>query len=295
MELSAGSSQSAAGRASAVQRPANQTRRPSLDQLKAAHAALAALPSAHGPDERGGSAVLDGRSRAGEPKRPVEESGNAAGRRRVWRAATSRRWHGEPVFDRFPRQLMEQVGSSRWTHPSRMRRGSTRATAITTTPQIHCAAVFRVRYQDEGADLGGVDPSRGSVVRQNERITRLRRWLYQVCTAWISVPLLPPALWDIVAIALSVGGLVLSVRPSCLHCAGCAVRSGSQARPETANRAPCLSRRQTEAAGSFQEPHRRLTSRVRGCAPQFRAELSIAPARAFTSRRLTAALGIEVD
>jgi hypothetical protein len=72
--------------------------------------------------------------------------------------------------------------------------------------------VLRVRYADPQETWVYVDPSRGAVVQRNERITRLRRWLYQGLHS-LDFPFLyyKRPLWDIVVIVLSIGGTVLSV------------------------------------------------------------------------------------
>jgi hypothetical protein len=72
--------------------------------------------------------------------------------------------------------------------------------------------VLRVRYADPQETWVYVDPSRGAVVQRNEKITRLRRWLYQGLHSldFPSIYYKRP-LWDIVVIALSIGGTVLSV------------------------------------------------------------------------------------
>jgi hypothetical protein len=71
--------------------------------------------------------------------------------------------------------------------------------------------VLRVRYEDPQETWLYVDPSRGAVVQRNEKVTRLRRWLYQGLHS-LDFPFLyyKRPLWDIVVIALSIGGTVLS-------------------------------------------------------------------------------------
>jgi hypothetical protein len=72
--------------------------------------------------------------------------------------------------------------------------------------------VLRARYDDPQQTWLYVDPRRGAVVRKEERLTRLNRWLYHGFHSW-DFPFLYARrpLWDIVVIALSVGGLVSSV------------------------------------------------------------------------------------
>jgi hypothetical protein len=71
--------------------------------------------------------------------------------------------------------------------------------------------VLRVRYADPQETWLYLDPSRGGVVQRSEKITRLRRWLYQGLHS-LDFPFLyyRRPLWDIVVIVLSIGGLVLS-------------------------------------------------------------------------------------
>ncbi len=72
--------------------------------------------------------------------------------------------------------------------------------------------VLRVRYADAQQTWLYVDPSRGAIVQRSEKVTRLRRWLYQGLHS-LDFPFLyyKRPLWDIVVIALSLGGLALSV------------------------------------------------------------------------------------
>jgi hypothetical protein len=71
--------------------------------------------------------------------------------------------------------------------------------------------VLRVRYGDAQETWLYLDPARGGVVQRNEKITRLRRWLYQGLHS-LDFPFLyyKRPLWDIVVIVLSIGGAVLS-------------------------------------------------------------------------------------
>jgi len=72
--------------------------------------------------------------------------------------------------------------------------------------------VFRVRYADGPATWLYVDPRRGAVVRKEERLTRVNRWLYHGLHS-LDFPFLyyRRPIWDIVVIAMSIGGLVSSV------------------------------------------------------------------------------------
>jgi hypothetical protein len=72
--------------------------------------------------------------------------------------------------------------------------------------------VLRVRYDDPVRTWLYLDPGRGAVVRKEERLTRLNRWLYHGLHSW-DFPFLydKRPLWDIVVIALSIGGLISSV------------------------------------------------------------------------------------
>jgi PepSY-associated transmembrane protein len=72
--------------------------------------------------------------------------------------------------------------------------------------------VLRVRYADEHATWLYLDPQRGGIVQRSVSTTRLRRWLYQGFHS-LDFPAIyyRRPLWDIVVIALSVGGTVLSI------------------------------------------------------------------------------------
>lgn len=71
--------------------------------------------------------------------------------------------------------------------------------------------VLRVRYNDPQKTWLYLDPSRGGVVERLETATRTRRWFYQGLHS-LDFPFLyyRRPLWDIVVIALSIGGAVLS-------------------------------------------------------------------------------------
>ena len=72
--------------------------------------------------------------------------------------------------------------------------------------------VLRVRYADPQETWLYFDPARGGVVQKSDRVSRLRRWLYQGFHS-LDFPFLyfQRPLWDIVVIALSIGGLASSV------------------------------------------------------------------------------------
>jgi hypothetical protein len=71
--------------------------------------------------------------------------------------------------------------------------------------------VLRVRYADEARTSLYLDPSRGAIVQKMDDTRRLRRWLYQGLHS-LDFPFLyyKRPLWDVVVIALSIGGLALS-------------------------------------------------------------------------------------
>jgi len=72
--------------------------------------------------------------------------------------------------------------------------------------------VLRVRYADAVATWLYLDPRRGAIVRKEERLSRLNRWLYHGFHS-LDFPFLyyRRPLWDTVVIVLSVGGILLSV------------------------------------------------------------------------------------
>lgn len=72
--------------------------------------------------------------------------------------------------------------------------------------------VVRIRYADDVRTWLYVNPARGAVVRKEERLTRLNRWLYHGLHS-LDVPFLyyRRPLWDAVVIVLSLGGFVLTL------------------------------------------------------------------------------------
>jgi hypothetical protein len=74
--------------------------------------------------------------------------------------------------------------------------------------------VLRVRYDDAQRTWLYLDPGRGSIVRKEERLTRVNRWLYHGLHS-LDFPFLynRRPLWDLVVIGLSGGGLVVSAAP----------------------------------------------------------------------------------
>ena len=72
--------------------------------------------------------------------------------------------------------------------------------------------VLRLRYADVRQTWLYVDPFRGSIVRKEERLTRVNRWLYHGLHS-LDFPFLyyRRPLWDLVLIVLSIGGIVSSV------------------------------------------------------------------------------------
>ena len=72
--------------------------------------------------------------------------------------------------------------------------------------------VLRVRFDDPQETWLYLDPARGAITHKEERLTRLNRWLYHGLHSF-DFPFLYSRrpLWDVVVIALSLGGLALSV------------------------------------------------------------------------------------
>jgi hypothetical protein len=72
--------------------------------------------------------------------------------------------------------------------------------------------VLRVRYGDPQRTWLYFDPRHGTIARKEERLSRLNRWLYHGFHSF-DFPFLYDRrpLWDIVVIALSAGGLLLSM------------------------------------------------------------------------------------
>lgn len=72
--------------------------------------------------------------------------------------------------------------------------------------------VLRVRFSDPLRTWLYLDPRLGAIVRKEERLSRLNRWLYHGLHS-LDFPFLyyRRPLWDMVVIVLSLGGIVLSV------------------------------------------------------------------------------------
>lgn len=72
--------------------------------------------------------------------------------------------------------------------------------------------VLRVRYDDPQHTWLYFDPRHGTIARKEERLSRLNRWLYHGFHS-LDFPFLyyHRPLWDVVVIALSLGGLALSI------------------------------------------------------------------------------------
>jgi hypothetical protein len=71
--------------------------------------------------------------------------------------------------------------------------------------------VLRIRYDDPQRTWLYVDPRRGTIARKEERLSRINRWLYHGFHSF-DFPFLyyRRPLWDVVVIAFSAGGLLLS-------------------------------------------------------------------------------------
>ena len=70
--------------------------------------------------------------------------------------------------------------------------------------------VLRVRFADAAETWLYVDPYRGAIIRKEERLTRLNRWLYRGLHSWDFPGLYRQRpLWDLVVITITIGCLVL--------------------------------------------------------------------------------------
>ena len=71
--------------------------------------------------------------------------------------------------------------------------------------------ILRMKFADPTHTWLYLDPKRGAIVRKEERLSRLNRWLYHGLHS-LDFPFLyyHRPLWDIVVIVLSLGGIVLS-------------------------------------------------------------------------------------
>ena len=72
--------------------------------------------------------------------------------------------------------------------------------------------MLRVRYDDAASTWLYFNPYRGEIARKEERLTRANRWLYHGLHS-LDFPFLHARrpLWDVVVIALSLGGILVSV------------------------------------------------------------------------------------
>lgn len=72
--------------------------------------------------------------------------------------------------------------------------------------------VLRVRFADPQRTWLYLDPRRGAIVRKEERLSRLNRWLYHGLHS-LDFPFFyyRRPLWDVIVIVLSLGGIVLSM------------------------------------------------------------------------------------
>jgi len=72
--------------------------------------------------------------------------------------------------------------------------------------------VLRVRFDDPQRTWLYLDPRQGAIVRKEERLSRMNRWLYHGLHS-LDFPFLyyRRPLWDVVVVGLSAGGILLSV------------------------------------------------------------------------------------
>jgi hypothetical protein len=70
--------------------------------------------------------------------------------------------------------------------------------------------VLRITYADPRETALYFDPSRGEIVRKEERLTRINRWLYHGLHSLDFPFLYRRPLWDVVVIVLSLGGIFLA-------------------------------------------------------------------------------------
>jgi hypothetical protein len=96
-------------------------------------------------------------------------------------------------------------------------RGSPRHDRVLLRPRVRTPAtgpplpVLRVRFADPHETWLYLDPTQGRIVRKEERLTRLNRWLYRGLHS-LDFPGFYERrpLWDVVMIVLGLGGLVLA-------------------------------------------------------------------------------------
>ncbi|MDQ0012742.1 hypothetical protein J2W23_001106 [Variovorax boronicumulans] len=72
--------------------------------------------------------------------------------------------------------------------------------------------VWRVVFADAHATWVHVDPHTGAVIGRSDHLRRLSRWLFAMLHSWDWLPLLDHRpLWDVLLVALSLGGALLSL------------------------------------------------------------------------------------
>lgn len=72
--------------------------------------------------------------------------------------------------------------------------------------------VWRVVFADAHATWVHVDPHTGAVIGRSDDLRRLSRWLFAMLHSWDWLPLLDHRpLWDVLLVALSLGGALLSL------------------------------------------------------------------------------------
>ena len=100
--------------------------------------------------------------------------------------------------------------------------------------------VWRVVFADANATWVHVDPQTGAVPGRTDRQRRLSRWLFAMLHSWDWLPLLERRpLWDLLLVALSVGGALLSLTGVVIgwRRLGRKLRSATGARPAPARSA----------------------------------------------------------
>jgi hypothetical protein len=120
--------------------------------------------------------------------------------------------HG--TFTRFPSETIAAIAARAMPHASMVdavwlgRYDSYYYDRAGTLP----LPVLRARYDDEVQTWLYFDPARGAVVQKEERRTRVERWLYHGLHS-LDFPVFyyQRPLWDVVLIALSIGGVVSTV------------------------------------------------------------------------------------
>ncbi|UUC91750.1 PepSY domain-containing protein [Comamonas sp. C11] len=98
--------------------------------------------------------------------------------------------------------------------------------------------LLRVVFGDAAASWVHIDPQTGQVLGRMDRSQRVKRWLFAMLHSWDWLPLLQRRpLWDVLLLAFSLGGLMLSATGVLIGLRRLRRKRGHHARPHTSTEA----------------------------------------------------------